>query len=255
MEDNQIERLEQFFSGQMEPDEEATFRRELEKNEELQNQLSAYVLAREAVETQLAQQLREQMNDWEGEQSGASGKAPRNDRRKWGLLLIGIAIIAVVYVSCPQSSDLQPGTKVASWDAYAQVQLRSIERSAGEESSIQVLNQLYVDENYEAARLDMEELPDSLRNTSESRLMEGLLSYQAENFKSAMKTFQNVLNETDLHYTVEDAAQYFLLLSKVRMEECSTSCVSALRHYAEDDDFLYKKQSSLLLNKMQASEN
>lgn len=254
MEDNQIERLEQFYTGQMEPEEEAAFRRELEKDEELQKQLSAYILAREAVETQHARQLREQMNDWDDKSPNSSGNGQRNDRRKWGLLLLVLALVAGVYVSCPQSSDLQPGTESADWDAYAQVQLRGIERSAEEEPSIQVLNQLYVDENYEAARLYKKELPDSLRNTAESRLIEGLLSYQAENFEIAANTFKELLKETDLHYTVEDAAQYFLLLAKIRMEDCSTACMSSLRRYADDDNFLYKKQSSLLLNKIQASE-
>ncbi|SRR6056297_3705465 len=254
MEDNQIERFERFYFREMTASEQADFNQKLQADENLRQEYGSFILAREALEQAEAKSLREQMNTWEADvKPGNMPEKPRRKSNRWGLLLFLLFLIVAVYLSCP-ISEVNSGSQISDWDAYAQVHLRGIERSVEDISLTQRLNQLYLDENFSGARDFIGTLDDSLRKQPKVKLIEALLMYQSQNFTAAKNKFEEILADRSAPFMVIDAATYFSLLSSARLNSCLSECQLKLKRLSEDDNFLYKNQASLLLHRLEARE-
>lgn len=254
MEDYQIERFERFYFRQMTASEQTDFNKELETDEDLRQSYSAFVLAKEAIEQEEANSLREQMKIWDDEvKPGDMPEKPRRKNNRWGLLFILMVLIGVAYYSCP-TSEGNSVSESSDWQAYAEVHLRGIERSVNDISLSQRLNQLYLDENFPAARDLIDSLNDSLQQQPKVKLIEALLMYQSQNFEGAREKFESIMADPEAPFMVTDAATYFSLLSSARLNSCSTQCQVELKRLSEDDNFLYKNQASMLLHKLEARE-
>jgi hypothetical protein len=252
MENNQIELFERFYFRQMDEGDRTAFEEKLNTDESFRTDFNAYVLAKEAIEVKEANLLRAQMDKWESEVRPGSTPTSYLGRR-WGLLALLFFIVAVAYFSCPSSEDVNLPIG-SDWDAYAEVQLRGIERSESVSNVIQNLNQMYLDKNYTGAESMIRGLADSLRDHPEVELVEGLLMYQSQNFKGAKKKFESLRTHPDASFVVTDAAVYFSLLSKARMGNCLQACQAKLQILSEDNNFLYQHQASLLLERLNARE-
>lgn len=250
MEDNQIEQFEQFYFRKMRADEAVAFEKKLNSDENLSREYSAFVLAKEAIEGAEAQSLRDQMKSWQDEvKPGSTPDAPGQKNSRWGLLFLLLALVAIFYFSCPMPSDSVDNSS-HDWQAYATVHIRGIERSAEEISPVQRANQMYLDENYEELRAYLAAAEDSLRVDPKMKLLEALLMYQGQNFAGAKEKFELILEAPDVPFMVADAAMYFSLLSQARLDSCGEVCQTQLRQMSEDDNFLYKNQASLLLDRV-----
>ncbi len=254
MEDNQIERFERFYFREMTASEQADFNQKLQTDENLRQEYSSFVLAKEALEQAEAESLREQMNSWEAEvKPGDMPEKPKRKGNRWGLLLFLMVLIVAVYFSCPMS-EVNSGSQTSDWEAYAQVHLRGIERSVEDISLTQRLNQLYLDENFSGASELIDTLDDSLRKQPKVKLIEALLMYQSQNFTGAKDKFEEILSDPSAPFMVTDAATYFSLLSSARLNACMSECQLKLKRLSEDNNFLYKNQASLLLHRLEARE-
>src|SRR6056297_276804 len=254
MEDDQIELFEQYYFRQMKVAERADFEQKLDDDESFRMNFNAFVLAKEAIEAKEATRLHAQMKDWDREvEPGKMPDDPNNKNRRWGLLLGLLAVIIVVYFSCP-ASDSASSSMEMNWDSYAQAHIRGIERSADELPKIQDLNQLYLDGNYAGARKFISSLNDSLRKNSEVKLVEALLLYQSKEFEDAQREFESLKSQDQVPFCVKDAASYFFLLTKARLQTCLEDCQANLERFSKDENFLYQKQSSILLQRLKARE-
>jgi len=254
MEDYQLEKFEQFYFGQMSGEEKAEFEKELQSDEDLKNGYATFILAKEAIEQGEAERLRSQMSEWDDAvvPPPNSGK-PGSKKNRWALLVLFLVIVAIVYVSCPTFTN-NSATGQADWDEFAEVQLRGIERSASTENITQRLNQMYLDHNYDGARQFLKNLEDTSRRQAEVELIDALLLYQEQNFEAARVKFESLASNDSIAFIVCDAAKYFSLLSKARMNECDSECMVKLKRLSEDENFIYRDQASLLIDRLRTTE-
>lgn len=250
MEDYQLELFERYYFRRMNATQRADFEEELVANESFKLNYSAFVLAKEAIEAKEANRLRAQMNEWAHEvEPGTMPNKPENKYRRWGLLFALLALILVVYFFWPGSTPSEI-TQKSNWESFAQVHIRGIERSADDQAAIQNLNQFYLDGNYQGAKEYMAEMDGTLQQNPEVKLIQALLLYQANKFKEAQKAFELLKNERSAPFAVTEAASYFALLSKARLNLCLEDCQSELQRLSNDPNYLYQEQALRLSNKL-----
>lgn len=240
MENSYIEKIERFLSGQMDAAEKEAFENELQENEDLQKELSAYLLAQEVVEKEIENELKEKMEEWE--------LPPRGNSPKLGLIsiilicLTALALISVVWV-CPAQQQ-------QDWEQYAMVNIDGMERSRALEEETKLLNQYYLTGNYEAASQLIRKMDEEDRNKPAVQFIDALILYQNDKFAEALERFAMVKENEEAHFSVKEQSAYFYLLTLARMDECGTECRESLNRIANDPNHLRQREAALLMNEL-----
>lgn len=240
MENGNIDRIERYLQEEMEEAEKRTFESELKNDEELQRQLSAYLLAVDAIEGEIRSDLKDKMEEW-----GAPGRHRSGRTGLWsGIILVFVALAAItVFWMCPAEEEEQ-------WGQYAAVNIETLQRSAGPSDEIRLLNQYYVSGNYAKAQQMINSMESGEREGADVQFIQGLLNYQNEDFENAASIFALLKGLEEAHFTIVEQSEYYYLLTLIRMGNCGDECRQSLKNIAEDNNHLRQNEAKELLNEV-----
>lgn len=240
MEDRNIDRIERYLQDEMEEAERRTFESELKKDDELQRQLSAYLLAVDAIEGEIRSDLKDKMEKWE-----APGRKGNGRSGMWSGILIAVFALAAITVfwMCPAEEEEQ-------WSQYAAVNIETLQRSAGPSDEIRLLNQYYVSGNYAKAQQMINSMGAGKQEQAEVQFIQGLLNYQKEDFENAVSIFALLKGSDQAHFSIVEQSEYYYLLSLIRMGNCGEDCRQSLENIAEESEHLRQKEANKLLNEV-----
>jgi len=239
--DNYSERIDQYLDGELSGNELQTFESQISNDPQLEEELMANVLLREALESDVQADMRANIKNWRKE----------NHEQNTGLTIRKIIVRLAAAASVLLVFGLAIGNLILpqySNDAIAEsVYIPETDLSgAVKGQTADVLDQAllaFENENYDKAMAGFKQYPDN------DKAIYGLAqSYFLTNqFDAAIVSFSELLDRGNMNY--KESAEYYLLLSYLKSDQLNEEFYRLLDKIASADGY-YSEQAITIKNKL-----
>ena len=234
-----IEQIEKYLSGQMKPEEQASFEKEMESNADLAMEVRAMLGAKFVGHMQVREQQLQELKDRYDAAPATAGSQSFLQRRLIYAVAAAILILAAVWLIWPSNPDYEQ-LFTANYEA---VPAQVIRDTSNQQRDLRLANIAFNQANYdEAIRLYEQLLLADPSLANQIHLFLGQAYMTNQNFTAALQQF-------DLAGISSQEAQWFKALTYVRAGDISQA-KTQLRAIATDANHFYAEKAQALLDKL-----
>ncbi|MCB0629814.1 MAG: tetratricopeptide repeat protein [Lewinella sp.] len=225
-----IDKIEKYLSGDMAGEERQSFEAEVAANPALADEVDLLRLAREAVELQIGDNLRQQFQEWDqsATQSTTSTEAkvvqmkPRTTLRR--VLAIAATVLLLLSAGSFWYANDQYAADAIAGDLYESI--ATTRRPNSSEDTLEKAIAAIMDKNYaEADQLLQTIQPNDLKYT-DARYYLGHSYYQQGQYNEAINILQNLGDNADIN--LSESADWLRVLSYLELGQTDNTTFQSL---------------------------
>ncbi len=257
MESQIFNRIEAYLSGEMNETEATAFDKEIANNEELAAAVDRHLLAHDAIEVMIEDNLRAEMKDWSaaenknktakihqiGQKKGSSGKV----RRLFYSLAAAASVAIVVGFFGLQFSNINYSDDALSAGAY-NFDLSATRSTNTDQNPLATGLTAYENADYAAAIQFFQNIPVANPQYNEAQFYLGHSLYQNKTYDQAINAFQKVINTNDLRY--KEAAEWYQVVNYLAAKKQGNEFTTLLNQLVTDEGHPYHNNAVELDTKL-----
>lgn len=257
MESQIFNQIEAYLSGEMNETEATAFDKEVATNKELAAAVDRHLLAHDAIEVMIEDNLRAEMKDWSaaanknkeanihqiGQKKGSSGKVRRLVYR----LAAAASVALVVGFFGLQFSNTNYSNTALSTGAY-NFDLSATRSTNTAQNPLAKGLKAYENADYAAAIQFFQNIPTANLQYNEAQYYLGHSLYQNKDYGQSINTFQKVVSTNDLRY--KEAAEWYQVVNYVAVKKEGNDLTTLLNQLVRDEGHPYHKNAVELDTKL-----
>lgn len=257
MESQIFDRIEAYLSGEMNETEATAFDKEIATNKELAAAVDRHLLAHDAIEVLIEDNLRAEMKDWSaaanknkeakihqlGQKKESSGKV----RRLFYSLAVAASVAIMVGFFGLQFSNSNYSDTALAAGAY-NFDLSATRSANTDQNPLATGLKAYENADYAAAIQFFQNIPTANPQYNEAQYYLGHSLYQNKDYDQSMNAFQQVINTNDIRY--KEAAEWYQVVNYVAAKKEGSDFTRLLNQLVTDEGHPYHKNATELDTKL-----
>lgn len=250
MESQIFDKIEAYLSGEMTETEATTFDKEVATNKELAAAVDRHLLAHDAIEVMIEDNLRAEMKDWSAaenknkeakiHQLGQKKESGGKVRRLVYRLAAAASVALVVGFFGLQFSNTNYSNTALSAGAY-NFDLSATRSTNTAQNPLATGLKAYEAANYTAAIQFFQNIPTANPQYSEAQYYLGHSLYQNKDYDQAINTFEKVIRSNDVRY--KEAAEWYQVVNYVAAKKEGNDFTRLLNQLVTDEGHPYHKNA------------
>ena len=248
-EEKRYEQIQDYLNGTLDSSARNSFEQELAQDPELKAELDLHLLADDAIELLIEDDLRNELQDMAKEESlkkknNKGGRVVSMRRRIYTLSIAATVALAIGFFAAMLVGNQYDNSSIAQ-ELYIDDVLET-RRGANSESLLQEGMNLYTNNEYEEAITYFDQVTDPSL-IAEANYAAAHAHYNLENYSAAMQNFALVIDSKDPRY--EEKAEFFYLTSALAADQVEEQgFLDVLDELINDEGHTYHKEA-LAINK------
>ncbi len=248
-----FDKIEAYLSGEMTETEATAFDKEVATNKELAAAVDRHLLAHDAIEVMIEDNLRAEMKEWSAaanknkeatiHQIGQKKESGRKIRRLVYRLAAAASVALVVGFFGLQFSTTNYSNTALSQGAY-NFDLSATRSTNTDQSSLTTGLTAYENADYAAAIQFFRNIPTTNPQYNEAQYYLGHSLYQNKAYEEATNAFQKVVSTNDIRY--KEAAEWYQVVNYVAAKKQGNELTALLNQLVNDEGHPYHKNAKAL---------
>lgn len=248
-----IERIENYLAGELPAGERAAFEQELQSNDELRQALELYRIGEQAIELEVENNLRRELQKWAAEDAAGqvverqTGARIVSMRTNWVRWAAAAAVFAGAIFFVWFWVNRQPSDEALFAQNYELAPPPAFRSAVGDEHPLAQGFEAYENENYQAAADFFQTISAENERFAEAQFYLGHAAVQLENYDLAISSFDRSAKAGDEKY--REKAEWNLLLAYLAAHRAGEEFEALLRKLAGDENHSFHAQAQTLVQK------
>lgn len=250
---NQYDRIEAYLEGRLDEQQKKAFDQELQTNTELRDEFDLFKMSREAVEVEIANDLRQSFKDWQSEDESKTVtekpqlKVVSINRRRWLSMAAAacVFLVAGFFVWNLSNSVSNPGLAA---NYYTTPSVSNFRSGADSDTNFQNGLTFYQENKLNEANTTLNNIPSSSPEYTKAQYLVGHIAMQEKNYATAITAFKNVVAKNDPRW--QEQAEWNLILAYLGNDDNSGEFISLLNQITGNDSHSYHQQAVELEGEM-----
>ncbi len=248
-----IERIENYLAGALPAGERAAFEQELQSNDELRHAMDLYQIGNEAIELEVENNLRRELQKWAAEDAAGQIAAKQTGARivsmrtNWVRWAAAAAVFAGAVFFVWFWVNRQPSEQALFAENYELAPPPAFRAATGVEHPLAQGFEAYENEKYQAAADYFQTVPAENERFGEAQFYLGHALVQLENYDAAIAAFDRSAQAGDEKY--REKAEWNLLLAYLAAHRTGEEFEALLGKLAGDENHSFHAQAQALAQK------
>ena len=228
-----LDKIEAYLNGQLDAGTEAAFEREIEQNPDLARAVDNFGVANDALEVLIADNLREEMKSWSGEQKTTNVVSINRNRRSRMRYWAAAASVALVLgffglniFSNGFSND------VLGRDFYENYEVSGLRSARAADNPLATGLSAYAEKDFAAAAEVFRGVPAADDRYEEAQFLLGHTLMEQRDYAAAADQFGRVIEQNDVRY--RETAEWNQLLAWLHLDRTDATFQARLQKIVAD---------------------